>query len=254
MIIGGTATAGATTEIHGQDLDRPVALCGTLCDGNARGLRGVVARPTAEGISHRPAMSWLVVLLAIVLGAFIVPAVATPLDLTGSNLIGRWLLEVWLIIGLAAWSLHRVDIRGLLTATQRTVTVVLIAGFLVSQLTFGRLGGYPFMPWGMYTVPQDRVVYADLVMLDGEDEVGLLPISSFVPADALGFLSRIEGMLRQAEEGDEEAARSLDLTVRRLLAAHGDPSVDAVDLRWCEVTSALPVLRTACTTALVVHR
>jgi hypothetical protein len=214
-----------------------------------------VVRTAAEWTSRRAATTWAVVLLAIVLGAFVVPALAAPLDAAGSRFLGRWLLEVWLLVGLVAWSLHRVDLRGLLTVSQRIVAAVLVAGFVVAQLSFGRLGSYPFLTWGMYTVPQDRVVYADLVMLEGEEDVGRLPVSALVPtSDARGFLSRIEAFLRLAEDGDAEAVRVLTLTMQRLLAAHGDPAVEAVDLRWCEVAGAGPELRTACTSTLVVYR
>jgi hypothetical protein len=214
-----------------------------------------VVRTETEERSRRAAILWAVVLLAIVLGSFIVPVIVAPLDTVGSRLLGRWLVEVWLLVGLVAWSLHRVDVRELLTVSQRTVAVVLVAGLAMSQFSFGRLGSYPFLTWGMYTISQDRVVYADLVMLDGDEEVGRLPVSALVPAsDARGFLSRVEELLRRAEQGDEEARDTLTLTIRRLLAAHGDLAVEAVDLRWCDVTGAGHELRSVCTTALVVRR
>jgi hypothetical protein len=179
-----------------------------------------VAEAAAERTSYRRAMTWAVVLLAIVLGAFVVPSVVAPLDAAGSRFLGRWLLEVWLLVGLMAWALHRVDVRGLLTVSQRTVGVVLVTGLVVAQLSFGRLGSYPFLTWGMYTVPQDRVVYADLVMLDGEEDLGRLPVAALVPtSDARGFLSRIEAFLHLAEDGDAEAVRVLTLAMQRLLAA-----------------------------------
>jgi hypothetical protein len=213
-----------------------------------------VARQAAEGTSRRAQITWAVVLLAIVIGGSVVSAMVAEDAGAGSRLFGRWLLEIWLLVGLVAWSLQRVDVRGLLTVAQRIVAVVLVAGLLLSQFSFGRLGGYPFMPWGMYTVPQDRVVYADLVKFDGEDEVGRLPLFTLVPADARGFLSRIEASLRQADAGDQEAARVLALTIRRLLAANDDPAVDRIDLRWCETTGDGPELRTSCESALVIPR
>jgi hypothetical protein len=214
-----------------------------------------VASTSTEKVMYHAAIAWTVILLAIIVGGFVAPALLAGPDVLGSQLLARSLMEIWLLVGLVAWSLHRVDVRGLLTITQRAVAIVLLAGLLVSQFTFGRLGGYPFRPWGMYTAPQDRVAYAELVMLDGEDEVGRLPVSTLAPTtSSRGFLSRIEEMLRQAEDGDQEAVDALTLTISRLLAAHGDPAVDAVDLRWCEVTGVGPQLGTACLTAMVVHR
>jgi hypothetical protein len=206
-------------------------------------------------MSNRAAIAWTVILLAIIVGGFVAPAMLDGPDAGGHHLLGRWLVEVWLLVGLVAWSLHRVHVRGLLTVTQRAVAAVLVIGFVVSQLSYGRLGSYPFLTWGMYTVSQDRVPYLDLVMLDAAGEAGRLPVASFVPAsDARGFLSRIDGLLREAEDGDDQADRALELTVRRLLAAHGDPTIEAVDLRRCEVSGAGVDLGTVCISARVVHR
>ena len=201
---------------------------------------------------------WLAVLASLMTTVLVAPVLTDDSD--GVRFLGRWLLEIWLVLGLIAWALARVNVREVLTVGQRLVALVIGAGILIAHFSFGVWAQYPFSDWGMYTRSQEPVVYTDLVMIMDDDTASdatesRLPISGVVPTTSpRGFLSRIEGLVRAAEEGDEDAERTVRAVLRELVSEHGDPAVAGVDVRWCSVAGRGPSLETSCETAMTVQR
>lgn len=197
---------------------------------------------------------WLVLTVGLLVVAILAPVVAPSLAEGTGWFIARWSIELVVVAGLLWFAVGRIPFARVLDVPQRIVLVVLVVGLLAAQFTPTRPDAYPFTHWSMYTNPSETVAYTDYVMLDGDDEVGRLPVSEIVPPAPRGFMSQLDGWVRQAEEGDAEAGQVVSTTIARLLDEHGDPSVDTVEVRWCEVVGSGAQLDTTCEVALAVPR
>ncbi|MFA9428629.1 hypothetical protein [Egicoccus sp. AB-alg2] len=200
-------------------------------------------------------IAWWALGIVALVGLVVVPLI---LDVSGGVSVprfNRWLVEVWLVTGLVALVVRRLRPFDLWNRTQKVVFTGLAVGVLVAQLSPISLPIYPFSDWAMYTEPAAEVPYPAFVMLADGAEVGHLPIADLVP-NVLGreIMDRFGELSVRAEEGDTGAEQAITKLLHRLLDAHGDPDVDAVEARSCLVAGTGIARHTDCRTVLVVQR
>lgn len=172
------------------------------------------------------------------------------------SVVFRWMLEPWLVGGLLLWTLGVMPLRAMLGRTRAVLVGTLLAGALLAQFAPGGAVAYPLTQWSMYTAPEESVRYAHFEMLDASGrELGHLPVADVVPsASGRAYMDGLAQRMARAEDGDQDAARTLRVTLDALLDSTDDPEVVGVEARWCAVEAPTRDRPARCRSVLTVTR
>lgn len=185
-----------------------------------------------------PVRTWLLgtgILVLLRLAGGVIP-LAGP---TGWTWITR-ISETWIVGGLLVIALSKLDFKGVVGGAGKARVIGLISlGLLMfaGQHLEISPGTYPFVQWSMYTAPVAEIPYTEIVLRQGGNDLGPLPLVGVtsITTEPRIFLTRVGDLASRAQDGDGSAREAVQQAVQTLVAEI-ETDADEVHVRGCTVT------------------